>query len=222
MNSSPSVASLASTAPEYLAKYCDESRGYAWPTYDIDDRRGSFAPTDVLAPAFLSYPIKGAYLNEMFRREAPRNPYAMLLASLETAATTPDLQTVAFEALPLDELTRRSGVGWGVSLNCLDAVQPCKGITSVAVTKILHRKLPDLVPVNDSRIRAFYEVTDGYATLFERLHADLKVNLNLIDDWRRPYRLPDGRSMSRLRALDIAIWMHMADQSYGEDDSESI
>lgn len=222
MTSALSVASLASTAAGSLAAYCDGSAGYAWPAYDVDDRRGYLVPTDVVAPAFLSYPIKGAYLNEMFRRDAPANPYAVLLRSLEVAVAATDLGGMAFETLDVDELEQRCDSGWGLVVGCLDAVQRCRGLTSVAVTKILHRKLPDLVPVNDSRVRAFYAVTDGYATLFRRLHADLNVNLDLVDRWREPYRLPDDRPMSRLRALDIAIWMHMADCRVDEDDSQTI
>lgn len=222
MNTAPSVASLASSAAGHLANYCDSAGGYAWPAYDIDDRVGHLVPTDVLAPAFLSYPMKGTYLNEMFRHDVPANPYAVLRSSLETAATNAELRHLTFEALGVDDLQDRSGHGWGLVLECIDAVQECKGLTSVAVTKILHRKLPDLVPVNDSRIRAFYKVTDGYATLFERLHADLNANLGLIDEWRMPHRLPDDRPMSRLRALDIVIWMHMANSAVENDEPEEL
>jgi hypothetical protein len=43
---------------------------------------------------------------------------------------------------------------WRKFVRCLELVQSCKGLTSVAETKILHRKRPDLVPINDSLLRA--------------------------------------------------------------------
>lgn len=83
-----------------------------------------------------------------------------------------------------------------------------KGLTTVAVTKILHRKRPSLVPLVDSRIRSFFgrrKNEDDH--LFQDIQHFVKTYEAKLDEWRKPYSLPNGQPMSRLRVLDIAIWM---------------
>jgi hypothetical protein len=103
---------------------------------------------------------------------------------------------------------------WQHFINCLDAVQPCKQLTSVVVTKILHRKRPELVPINDTLVRAFYGAKNSYASLFKAIRADVtnEETQALLDKCREGRRTTDGRDMSRLRALDIIVWMHMKDR----------
>ena len=89
----------------------------------------------------------------------------------------------------------------------MQAAQECPGLTSVAVSKILHRKRPALVPIVDSRVRSFYGAEGkDYVSLFERIHGDINMHQAALDRWREPYFV-DGRPMSRLRTLDIVIWM---------------
>lgn len=81
---------------------------------------------------------------------------------------------------------------------------------SVAVTKILHRKRPDLVPINDDRLRTFYGAGYGYARLFKAIWDDLQqaqVQQEL-GAWIQGVQTPSGRPLTMLRALDITVWMH--------------
>ena len=78
----------------------------------------------------------------------------------------------------------------------------------MAVTKILHRKRPDLIPINDSLLRAFYGSGRSYSKLFLSIFDDLHEHGEALRKIAGAYRTPSGRTMSELRALDIAIWMH--------------
>ncbi|MGD9753195.1 MAG: DUF6308 family protein [Acidimicrobiia bacterium] len=200
---------LAENAERYLRSYCDPTSRYAWPAYDLDANPGRLVPTDLLSPALLSYPIRGKYLQQMLQEPAPgegRNPYAELVHRLQVAATDAAARHLAFHEIDPDRLNDRSLAGWGLVLVAVDATRHCSGLSSVAVTKILHRKLPDLVPIRDSRLERFYGAT-GPTDLFGRIHRDLHRHGDLLDLLRAPYRLPDGRQQSRLRALDIVFWM---------------
>lgn len=79
--------------------------------------------------------------------------------------------------------------------------------TPVTVSKVLHRFAPQVVPIVDSRVRAFYGVRAGQeAELRRRLWADLRDNI----DWLRPiadaHQTRDRRQLTVLRLADILIW----------------
>lgn len=214
----PSVANLPCAA-EHVAEYCSAESGHAWPRYDEDPLPNCLTPLDILAPALLSYPIKTVYLNQMFQRHPdgrPYNEYGELYDLMAAVVIDSEATDASFEALSSDALVDAERPGWGGVLRALTHVQGCRGLSSVAVTKILHRKRPDLVPINDSLVRQFYNVErGGYQTLFETLHYDLAENTALLDKLRAGYTTADGREMSRLRALDIMVWMHVRTHSAG-------
>ena len=87
----------------------------------------------------------------------------------------------------------------------------CGGLSGVAVTKILHRKRPNLVPLIDRRIRTFYfgknRGTD--LELLKLIHKDLQSpeTIRFLDERRKTFVLGNKEQMSRLRAMDIIIWM---------------
>ena len=214
MNSSASVADLAPGAVDALRRYCAPGGPYAWPAYDTDANTSELTSIDVLAPAFLSYPIRGSYLNQMFQRNdqgGPGNDYASLFDAMAAVVADADAAELDFGAIDTHDLVNPDRAGWGLVLKANDAVRPCRGLRSVAVTKILHRKRPHLVPINDSRIRAFFGIADGsYSKVFGCIHEDVTTQGDLLDTWRQPYMI-GKRPMSRLRALDIVVWMHFED-----------
>lgn len=150
----------------------------------------------------------------MFQRDdhgGPGNDYAKLFDAMAAVVADAEAAQLDFGAIDTQDLSNSGTAGWGLVLKAIDAVQPCRGLRSVAVTKILHRKRPQLVPINDSRVRAFFGITDGsYSTVFRCIHEDVTTHGDLLDTWRQPYMI-DKRPMSRLRALDIVIWMHFED-----------
>jgi hypothetical protein len=90
-------------------------------------------------------------------------------------------------------------------------------LKGVAVTKILHRKRPNLVPILDSKVFEFYMEKRmpvgpyGAAPrrLWPRLQSERKQNRAWLDEYASGRTTPDGRPLSLLRAADIVVWMHM-------------
>ncbi len=88
-----------------------------------------------------------------------------------------------------------------------------------SLTKTLHRKRPQLVPIFDSAVYAFYfgrkpqfnrwaEYTVAARALWRRQQRDLLVNREWLADLARETPTPDGRPLTVLRAADIVIWEH--------------
>jgi len=199
-----SIANIAH--PKALLKeYCSLSSRYAWPAYDSDLVPGHLQPIDSVAPSLLSYPIPSNILQQL--HAADGNKYAKLWALLNQIVADSRAHTTRFEALPRADLAADKAEGiWNLVLDAWRAVDRCHGLTMVAVTKILHRKLPELIPIRDSRLDAFYGAAST-GKLFEAIHDDVRANTQLLDALRQPYSA-GARPMSRLRALDIAVWMH--------------
>lgn len=211
MTEQGTVGWLEGCAERHAEAYCGPSSPYAWPAYDEDLLPGDLTPTDFLAPALLSYPIPTRLLNEMFRRHAhgPVNEYGVLFDRLRNVVSDEAASNLAFDALGEGDLQDAATPGWSAVLGALDAVQRCGNLTSVVVTKILHRKRPNLVPINDSLIQSFYGLLNpGYSEVFRAIHEDLHSNWAWLDDLRSNFATPAGRPMTRLRALDIIVWMH--------------
>ena len=113
---------------------------------------------------------------------------------------------LCLDDIPEEQLGDRSMRGWGKVLIAIDAAQECKSLTSVFVTKVLHRKRPNLVPINDSRLRNFYGIKKhSYSDLFLAIHRDVVQNREYLDELRKKYLLPNDVVMSRLRALDSLV-----------------
>ncbi len=60
-----SIIELTGCAAGHLEAYCSPSSGFGWPDYDTDPAPGRLVPGDLLAPAWLSYPIPTKYLQLM-------------------------------------------------------------------------------------------------------------------------------------------------------------
>lgn len=207
---------------QYLDTYVSDTKAFGWPLYDQDPTPDQLIGVDLVAPALLSYGIKSKYLDQMGRLpgKGESNPYNDLLSALRdftSAKAASTFQSISTEVIA-GLAQRESGEevdgpsDFSLLIRCLDSANPCKGIRSVAVTKILHRKRPDLVPINDSRVRKFYGVKNSYVPLFGAIHADLQdtETLEMLQNLAMPYVGLDRRPMSVLRALDIVVWMHMA------------
>jgi len=210
-------------AQKLLETYVSNFENHGWPLYDQDPTPSTLVGVDLTSPALLSYPIKSKYLNEMGRqtREGEEPNGCNVLLQAMTAFVNTASSEVFWEvpnSVISSQATRDSGMevsgpqSFARLIACFDAAESCKGIRSVAVTKILHRKRPNLVPINDSRVRKFYGVKNSYAPLFAAIHRDLqdRETMKMLSDLAAPYTGLDGRPMSVLRALDIVIWMHMA------------
>lgn len=209
-----SLADIADNAPKLIAEYCDPASRYAWPSYDIDLSPGRLQPTDGVAPALLSYPINGKLLQRLFAADG--SEYSKLWDLMCAVVSHPEANSLRFEAVPSSTLDSDSSDGvWASLVKAWTQVDRCKGLTMVGVTKILHRKLPNLIPIRDSLVMEFYGAQKT-SEMFSAIHADLHAVAPLLDEWRAPYTVA-GREMTRLRVIDIAIWMHQKSRGLKSD-----
>jgi hypothetical protein len=203
MSGPATVRSLASTAEEALRRYTDPAGRFAWHTYDRLGDPDVLQPPDCLAPALLDAPLKRATVVAMFG--SGDSPEAALLTELQAVLDHPKSKDARFEELDLDDESNP----WGAVRRALRASDTTPGVKATKVTKILHRKRSDLVPIFDSRVAAFYGRSRSRPwELWPVLQADVGDNADWLDSLRNDYRTFDDRPMSRLRALDIIVWMH--------------
>lgn len=198
---------LVDDAEALVADYLDPGHGFAWPAYDTLETNGSstLVTGDLLAPTLLEAhvdPSRFRVLSEML----------------------PELQSVA--ALPpvalhdADDATIDAVAGLFAVLDTPHYHR--RGIRGTIVSKVLHRKRPDLVPLYDSRIDAAYRASgqvphethrswQQFMGLICRLmradlqrHSDVFTSLQVFARGR-------GAELTWLRILDICIWMSLED-----------
>lgn len=201
-----SLLNLAATAEEALDVYCRNPH-YAWPSYDTADRSAtSLSPCDVTITELLQARIPASKALEMF--QAPGSAACQLREQINAILGDEDIATMSFEELAFEQLDGEETVGpWGVVRDAFRLALAVPRITSVGVSKILHRFRPEFVPIHDRRLREFYGVANTATRsnrFYEALHTDLHRAgvVELLDQWRSPHP-----GMSRLRAADIVIWM---------------
>jgi len=208
-----SVSELTPFAASWLDEYCSLSSRYAWPSYDLDLNPKDLLPTDLLSPGFLSYQIKGEYLERMLVRREEPGPYEKLFRAMKLVVEQSEYGRDKFEDVPPGMLWELNDSTWGLVVAAAQLVRfrdegRSSNLTIVAVTKILHRKRPHLVPLIDRRVRKFYGATkSSNQQLLERLHSDYLTNLSELEKWAQGRQLANGHAMTALRALDIVIWM---------------
>lgn len=101
------------------------------------------------------------------------------------------------------------GAGWLFDILCGPRAYGSR------VSKILHKKRPDLVPIIDSRMRAMFEAvvpsvqsrswSDYLVEIGRVIGPWIERNAAALDHARRPYP-----AVTRLRAYDICLWKHAA------------
>lgn len=208
--SMPSIRALEGCAEQHLAAYTDPDGGRAFRTYDQLGDPDTLTPLDCLAPALLSISINYRQVVPLFR---PTGPGATLLSAMQAVLDHPASATEDF----LDTDLSASGTAWSAveaALRTCRTDGKVRWLKEVAITKILHRKRPALVPIFDRRVYSFYfgrkpGLGGGPArTLWPVLQADLAANRALLEKLAAPVTTVDGRPISLPRTADIVIWEH--------------
>lgn len=197
-----SVADLFGCAAAHLDHYTDPGGPRAFQAYDQLGAEDLVTPGDLLAPALLDAPLRGTHVIAMYK---PEGPYSRLRAALQAVLDDPEGRTSRFEEQDLD-----ADVGpWSRVKDALAASDATSQIKASKVTKILHRKRPNLVPIFDSRVSAYYGVSTRTPWLFWPVfQADVLAHRPWLDDLVAGRATPDGRPLSVLRAVDIVVWEH--------------
>lgn len=185
-----SIADLASCGAEHLNQYCSDP-AFAWPAYDEDPTPTSFTVTDLLAPALLNAPVGRQYALSM--AHGGNEYYQVLWEAMRSAVENDRSHDTVFE----DIVDLAADDPWKHVHAAFDACRDTPRIKTTTVSKVLHRKLPSLVPINDRWVREFYGV--GHRRpwgLWPRLHDEINANRDLIDDLRHGRSTPSGRPMT--------------------------
>jgi hypothetical protein len=213
-----SVIDLKNMADEWLADYCDGKSPYAWPWYDYDSDSDVLSAFDLLAPSFLNYHVPHKLRQKMLVPIDEKNPYSVMKSKMSDFLARPEGRDLLFEKMPIAVFSKPDNSVYGDLISLIDHTNSkCAGLSGVAVTKILHRKRPNLVPLIDRRIRTFYfgKNSGSDLSLLKLIHKDLQniETIKLLDKLRKNFVLENNLEMSRLRALDIIVWMKFESES---------
>ena len=198
----PSLVDLLACAEEHVRHYLDPASARAFAAYDVQGDPHVLLPADILAPALLDAPVRG---REVIAMQQPEGNYRVLWNALQAVLTHTDPDGDPFEE---QDLSAQSGA-WSLVCAALVASDSAPGLKASKVTKILHRKRPGLVPIFDSRVTAFYGVSVRTPWhLWPLLKQDVLAHRPWLESLGAGHRTPDGRAVSVLRVLDMAVWEH--------------
>ncbi len=197
------AGTLEVEAPDQvLLDYLDVRNGYAYSAYDTLVTNGSaeLVDGDLLAPNLIGATVdrdRFLLLRELMPRLAG---VAQLPGTPLQDATDLDLEQVADLFAVLD-----------------DAPYAGRGVRGTILSKVLHRKRPDLVPLYDSRIFESYTAQGAIERaahrswrefmllLLAQMRADLQQESDAFDRLLTVAEA-SGVRLSRLRVLDILVW----------------
>jgi hypothetical protein len=187
---------------QVLLDYLDPRNGYAYPSYDtlVTNESAELVDGDLLAPALMGVDLDRA------RFRLLRD----MLPALEGVA---DLPPVALQDADDDHVLCVAGI-----FGMLDEPRYAgRGVRGTIVSKVLHRKRPDLVPLYDSRIFEAYTAPGAVprstdrswqqfmALLCMQMRADLRAEAPAFAELER-LAAEQGAPVTRLRILDILVW----------------
>ncbi|GAC1443970.1 MAG: hypothetical protein NVSMB55_19090 [Mycobacteriales bacterium] len=187
---------------QVLLDYLDVRNGYAYPSYDrlVTNSSAALVDADLLAPALI-----GA--------EVDRGRFSLLREMLPALGGIASLPAVSLEAAD-DAAVEQVADLFAV----LDASPYAgRGVRGTIISKVLHRKRPDLVPLYDSRIFESYTAPGAIersahrnwrefmSLLCLQMRADLQSETDAFDELVG-IAGDEGALLTRLRILDILVW----------------
>ena len=191
---------------DVLLDYVDVRNGFAFPSYDrlVTNGSATLVDGDLLAPALI-----GA--------EVDRGRFALLREMLPALGGIADLPPVALEDAEdgvIGQVAELFAVLDQAPYAARGAQSPIRG---TILSKVLHRKRPDLVPLYDSRIFESYTAPGAIPRAAHRswrefmrllctqMRDDLQAEASAFDDLQ-VVASGAGADLSRLRILDVLVW----------------
>ena len=192
-----------------MKAYTAPKAHFAFATYDVqNDIHDPLAPADVLMANLLSLKLGWQEVVPLF---AEGDGAAQELRQKLDVALSELAETKPFEEFDsIEELERSVASLAAANAATTDVPQ----WTPTTVSKVLHRRRPQIVPLNDSYVRRFYGLKNTESRLLrEALWKDLRENRGWMSELASTVRTTDGRNVTLLRLADILIWMDMRDAS---------
>jgi hypothetical protein len=189
---------------DLLLAYVEPDGAYAYPAYDTLVTNGGpeLVDGDLLAPSLLGAHVDYARFVLLKR---------MLPSLREGLAGLPDT--------PLEDTDDAGVVAVARCFAALDEVRFSRaGARGTIVSKVLHRKRPDLVPLYDSRIWTAYTVSGAIGrgshrpwvevmqALCHAMRSDLANNRAEFVTLQKA-AAGQGAELTLLRILDVLVWM---------------
>ena len=183
-----------------LDQYTDLAKAYAFATYDRRPRVDTELDVeDIMMANILNLGMLGKWVTPLFAagEGAPQALLAALRhADRELAGAKPyedhaSVQDLEATVAPLSAANL--------------AAETVSRWTAVAVSKVLHRRRPHIVPLIDSRVYEFYGTTKP-SVVRAALWEDLQVHGDRLRELAGGYRTLDGDRLTLLRLADILIW----------------
>lgn len=189
---------------DLLLAYVDPEGAYAYPAYDelVTNGSAELVDGDLLAPSLLDAHVDYARFVLLKR----------MLPSLRDGMA----------ALPPTALEDTDDAGIAKVAHCFAVLDEAKfvraGARGTIVSKVLHRKRPDLIPLYDSRIWTAYTVSGAIGrgshrpwvevmqALCHSMRADISNNRAEFESLRAA-AAEKGARLTLLRTLDILVWM---------------
>ncbi|MCB5281384.1 hypothetical protein BJQ89_01129 [Arthrobacter sp. ES1] len=186
-----------------MKAYTAPAAHFAFATYDVQtDIRSPLAPSDVLMANLLSLKLGWQEVVPLF---SEGDGAAQELRQKLDVALSELAETKPFEDFDSIEELERSVASLAVANAATTDVPQW---TPTTVSKVLHRRRPQIVPLNDSYVRRFYVVKNTESRLLrEALWKDLRENRGWMSELASTVRTTDGRRLTLLRLADILIWM---------------
>jgi hypothetical protein len=193
---------IVETPDQVLRDYVDVRNGYAYPSYDrlVTNGAAVLVDGDLLAPSLI-----GA--------EVDRGRFQLLREMLPALAGIASLPAVPLEQA--DDAVLAQVADLFAVLD--EAPYAGKGVRGTIISKVLHRKRPDLVPLYDSRIFESYTAPGGIERsthrswrefmelLCRQMRDDLQTEADAFDELIG-IAGDAGALLTRLRILDILVW----------------
>ncbi len=187
---------------QVLLDFLDERNSWSYPAYDRLVTNGSPALVDgdLLAPNLIGTAVD-------------RDRFLLLRELVPRLAGVADLPAVALQDADDAAVERVAGL-----FAVLDeAPYAGRGVRGTILSKVLHRKRPDLVPLYDSRIFESYTAPGALeraahrtwrefmGLLLRQMRADLQAEARAFAALQR-VAAGVGADLTRLRVLDVLVW----------------
>ena len=187
---------------QVLLDHLDTRNSWSFPAYDqlVTNGSATLVDGDLLAPVLIGTAVD-------------RDRFLLLRELMPRIAGVADLPPVALQDAD-DEAVAQVAALFAV---LDDAPYAGRGVRGTILSKVLHRKRPDLVPLYDSRIFESYTAPgaierslhrswqDSMTLLLRQMRADLQQEADTFATLER-VAAGAGAELTRLRILDVLVW----------------